>query len=249
MAHHHHGWPGAPLSPADAAAWLAVWLRDQQERRRARIHPLLAGPGARPMRLAQYLRTGRGLFKTRVRGRGVRDAHGELRTDAAAMDALLWADRGPLWCSAPAQPATGDPLLASYFRHRGAAWPPVPAPSLDRLRGLILAQRDSAPGVDDEPYEVYHHGVDFVALLLAQGHFAADRTDAALTQVLGVAEDLLVWIPKLPGAERAKDWRPHPAPHLLSPPLRSNDRRAGGAHGGGTVRTGANGPTRRRLRQ
>ena len=88
------------------------------------------------------------------------------------------------------------------------AWPQAAVPDLQALRGLLLAQRNSAPGLDGEPYEVYHQGVDFVALLLAQAHFAAEVSSDALARGLGPALDLLVWIPKVPDADVAKNWRP-----------------------------------------
>ena len=62
--------------------------------------------------------------------------------------------------------------------------------------------------MDGEPYEVYHVGSRFVAALLAQGTYAADMSDTLLEAVLGPSVDLLVWIPKHPGAEWPSDLRP-----------------------------------------
>ena len=44
--------------------------------------------------------------------------------------------------------------------------------------------------------------------LLGQAHHAADINGAVLLQVLGPNVDLLVWIPKKPGAETTSTWRP-----------------------------------------
>ena len=108
----------------------------------------------------------------------------------------------------PPLPPTGDALLTHYFQHRRADWPAQATPDLLSFSTLILAQSSSAPGVDGEPYEVYHHGVNFVAHLLGQDLHAAADTDAALANTLGPAQDLLVWIPKPPNVEVANEWRP-----------------------------------------
>ena len=86
----------ARCNPA-AARWAATWDQDQAARRRAAIHPLLAGASTRPAGLSQFLRTGRALSKPRTSGRGVRGPDGVVRTDRAAMNALLWSDREDLW--------------------------------------------------------------------------------------------------------------------------------------------------------
>ena len=203
-----HDWDGAPLDAAAAAQWASVWDHDQAMRRRSAVHPLLAGPGTRPQGLSQYLRTGRALFKHRSAGRGVRGPDGAVYTDRATMDELLWRDREDLWTSAPPQPPHGQALLDSYFRHRRVQWPAHPLPDRQQLVSLVLAQRGSAPGIDDEPYEVYHQGAAFVATLLGQAHYASAISDDALAGVLGLAHDLLVWIPKLPAAVETKEWRP-----------------------------------------
>ena len=199
-----YDWDQADLTPAQALQWATIWQREQQSRNHSRIHPLLRGPGVARPATAQYLRTGRQQYKARLQGAGVRDASGTLHTDGPGMDAILWADRGPLWTSAPPIPASSDALLTHYFAHRRADWPPLPAPNGSTLKALVLAQSGSAPGADGEPYELYHHGADFLVHLLAQGHYAANVSDTALEHVLGPGHDPLVWIPKLLGAEHPK---------------------------------------------
>ena len=128
---------------------------------------------------------------------------------ASKMDDELWHSRADIWGTAPGLPPEALRLLQAYFSHRGRAnLPPRPMPTWGKLNALILAPAGSAPGVDGEPYEVYHVGSRFVAALLAQGTYAADMSDALLCAVLGPSVDLLVWIPKHPGAEWPNDFRP-----------------------------------------
>ena len=56
---------------------------------------------------------------------------------------------------------------------------------------VVLAPVGSTPGADSEPYELYHVGADFVALLLGQALLAMAIDGAALSCVVGPALDLL----------------------------------------------------------
>ena len=190
------GWQGTDLTPAQAATWLHVWQQERALARRRAVHPLRAGPQVRPCHRGGAVDTGRQLFRTRLQGRGVRDTAGVLQTDPEATERLLWADRADIWTRPPPLPATGTALLDHYFAHRPPPlFPAMPGPDRQRLHDAVLARHGSAPGVDSEPYELYHHGANFVAHLLAQGHHAAGISNSALHLVLGGNVDLLIWIP------------------------------------------------------
>ena len=203
------GWSGTLLSPEDAAAWLHVWQQEQALTRRRAVHPFLGGPQVHSTRRTEATSVGRQVFRNRMQGRGVRDTAGILHLDPRTTEPLLWADRADIWTRPPALPGNGATLLDSYFRHRGASsFPSTPVPNRMRLHEAVLARSDSAPGVDGEPYELYHPGANFVAHLLAQAHHAAALSSHALESVLGPNVDLLIWIPKKDNAEATSDWRP-----------------------------------------
>ena len=152
----------------------------------------------------------RGTFFTKAAPiTGIWAADGTWADTPAKMDDELWASRADIWGTVPGLPPEALRLLRAYFAHRGRANLPMrPNPTWGNLNALILAPAGSAPGVDGEPYDVYHVGSRFVAALLAQGTFAADMSDGLLEMVLGPSVDLLVWIPKQPGAEWPNDLRP-----------------------------------------
>ena len=140
---------------------------------------------------------------------GIRTSDGTWVETAAGMDDELWNSRADIWGTSPGLPPEATRLLRIYFSHSGRAnLPRRPAPTGGKLCALILAPAGSAPGVDGEPYEAYHVGSRFVAALLAQGTYAADMSDELPALVLGPSVDLLVWIPKHPGAEWPNDLRP-----------------------------------------
>ena len=95
--------------------------------------------------------------------------------------------------------------MDSYFSGREATFPERAPVGRRRIVRHILRARGSAPGVDQEPYELYHYGVRFVAALLAQVFHAAGVDDGGhlLARVLGHSIDLLAWIPKGPGTQQA----------------------------------------------
>merc|ERR1712102_7275 len=106
-------------------------------------------------------------------------------------------------------------ILDAYFQDKQVNLPTLPKPSWHTLATLILQQAGSAPGIDEQPYEVYHYGVRFMACLLGQAVWAASRSDQELDLVLGESVDLLVWILKYPGAEEAAGMRPLQLPTCL----------------------------------
>ena len=80
-----------------------------------------------------------------------------------------------VWGTTPAKPEYGGKILDAYFENRRA--PAAVELPLDwaRLAGAVLAPGGSAPGLDGEPYEVYHAGVRYVAALLGQAFPAASQ--------------------------------------------------------------------------
>ena len=91
-------------------------------------------------------------------------------------------------------------LLDIYFYGRSATTPAEPRHSQARIRGIVLASRGSAPGKDGVPYELYHFGVSYVAALLQETLWAGQDGMEAVEALLGDADDLLIWIPKIGGA-------------------------------------------------
>ena len=71
-------------------------------------------------------------------------------------------------------------LLDNYFVRRRPAFPNAPEPRWAPLATLVLVAGGSAGGYDQELYEAYHYGVNFVVFLLAQAMHAAARSDALL---------------------------------------------------------------------
>ena len=65
------------------------------------------------------------------------------------------------------------------------------------------------------PYEVLSQGAHFVAELLYRAFEAAAHSSAALRETLGVAVDLLVWIPKAEGDIAVAAQRPLQLPTCL----------------------------------
>ena len=110
---------------------------------------------------------------------------------------------------APPLPPAADVLLEHYFTpERRAYLPDRPSPGWEELAAAVLAPSGSAPGADDEPYEVYHLGVRFVSCLLGQAIYASEEGDDVLLAALGPSVDLLVWILKYIGAQEAAGMRP-----------------------------------------
>ena len=79
----------------------------------------------------------------------------------------------------------------------------------------VLTAGGSAPGHDGIPYELYHPGARFVAHLLTQAFYGLEEGGGDPSHVLGDNDDLVVWIPKTPGADRAGHMRPLQLPTCL----------------------------------
>ena len=78
-------------------------------------------------------------------------------------------DRLPIWQSLPDEPHGGQALLDGYFDSRDTSELDPDDPSLEQLVGHILAAGGSMPGVDDQPYEVFHWGQCFRCLAAGSG--------------------------------------------------------------------------------
>ena len=124
------------------------------------------------------------------------------------MDLVLRRSRESIWASCPAALAHVGPVLDAYFVGRRASFPWDPAPTVEGMLRVVLAPSGSAPGADNEPYELHHVGAYFVALLLGQAILAMAISDDALSSVAGPALDLLLWIPKKAAAVGTGDVRP-----------------------------------------
>ena len=134
---------------------------------------------------------------------------------------MLWRSRQSIWGTCPPVPAGASRVLDSYFEQRAAEFPSHPAPRFGSLAAVALAPAGAAPGVDNEPYELYQVGARFVANLLGQALYAADSSDADFLRVVGASVDLLIWIPKKLAPRVAGDMRPLQLPTCF--------RRLGGA--------------------
>ena len=108
----------------------------------------------------------------------------------------------------------GEAILNNYFKDRHVD---IGDPRIDRedIARRILGAKDSAPGLDGMPYEVYHHGLHFMTALLEQALLASTRSDQELLDILGEAEDLAIWIPKKEDLETCDGLRPLQLPTCL----------------------------------
>ena len=113
-----------------------------------------------------------------------------------------------MWASCPASPRDVGPVLDAYFEGRRACFPEAPTPTMGKMLKLALSPAVSAPGADNEPYELHHVGAHFVAQLLGQALLSMAVSDAALSSVAGAAVDLLLWIPKKGAATGPGEMRP-----------------------------------------
>ena len=139
---------------------------------------------------------------------GVRDKWNRWVESPEGIEETLWRSRESTWDSATPLPGLAQTLLEHFFQDREMSLSELPSPAWETLAATVLEPAGSAPGRDNEPYEVYLLGIRFVAYPLGHPVWAAARSDHELARVLGPAIDLLVWILKKPGAEFAADMRP-----------------------------------------
>ena len=193
------GWDGEDIGPRQAAGWLRRWQNEQAQAGASALRPWQRGPGAgRPARADQY-HIGRQLFQRRHSISGVRDEAGHWQDAARGIEHTLWTSRADAWGTVPARPSSAEAILADYCRERRGVFGEVPRPRWRRLLQIVLGPSGSAPGIDGEPYEAYHHGASLVACLLAQAMYASSISDGAVEAALGPSVDLLVWILKCDG--------------------------------------------------
>ena len=209
-----YGHEGGPISPGEAQGWQRVMATEQRLDRAV----ALTGRGGSKVRkhgIPERYRLGRALYKKTHQLSGIYNEHNEWKTEPKDIDQILWESRKDIW-GYPGQGAdcTGE-VLDLYFQDRSTTLPGEPAPSYERIAGVILAAKDSAPGLDGIPYEVMHHGLHFVTHLVGQGHYAASKSGDELDRVLGQNTDLLLWIPKKCDAVRVDGQRPLQLPTCL----------------------------------
>ena len=127
----------------------------------------------------------------------------------------MWRNRQGNWGTLPQSPRGADAILDEYFRERRAAIPAEPRIGERRIRGLVLACKGSAPGVDGIPHELYHWGAFFVAALLAQTLWVADSGEEGISVIIGPSVDLLMLIPKLDTTPGPNSLRPLQRPTCM----------------------------------
>ena len=161
------GWDGVMLERGDAGRWLAVWQRERLLQRRRVLPRAAAGPGVWRPPLATPFAIGRTLFNRQgARPARLRGADGLWHEGPEAMDLVLWRSREAIWVSCPAAPAHAGPALDAYFEGRRAPFPQGPAPTVEGMLRVVLAPAGSAPGADNEPYELYHVGAPFCGAVI-----------------------------------------------------------------------------------
>ena len=106
------------------------------------------------------------------------------------------AEQGEHMGNIPPTPPGADAILNEYFRERRADIPLAPHITKGSIKGLVLACRGSAPGVDGIPHELYHWGAFFAAALLAQRLWVAGNGKGDICMIIGPSVDSLMWIPK-----------------------------------------------------
>ena len=139
---------------------------------------------------------------------GLRGDDGQIVQDPAVVDQMLWDSRRGLWGSTPPVPGFADTILQANFRDRSAVLPSVPRPRYKDIAAKVLAAGGPAPGHNGVPYEAYHQGVELVTEALSLAVLAVHHDPAVLDVMLGPNVDLLLWIPKKAGADRADGQRP-----------------------------------------
>jgi len=107
-----------------------------------------------------------------VRASRLRGPEGAWHEGPEAMDQVLWQSREAIWALCPAVPTHTRAVLDAYFAERRATFPADPTPTVEGMLRVVLAPAGSAPGADNEPYELYHVGAYFVATLLGQALLA-----------------------------------------------------------------------------
>ena len=201
------GWQDDAMSPTDAPGWLALRQHEAHVQALSALPSRYAGAGMQKRVKPPALRLGRRLHHSKAPVTQLEREDGTLTRDPREVEALLWASRRGIWDAAPMAQEAADALLTSYFEGRDVRFPAAPRPCAPSIIQLILRAFGSSPGLDGQPYEIYHEGTLFVAALLAQAMYMAPWP-ADLPLVLGPGLDLAVWIPKALASLRAAGLRP-----------------------------------------
>jgi len=206
---------GGTWKPRGCKKCICVRMHERGLQRRERLPRQFAGHGVRQGTTDQRSMVGRQMFRagsgnTRYYAEGGREI---VRFEEA--EAFMWQSRQAMWGTRPALPGGAAAVLDAYFEQRSADVPARPTPSEALVRGVVLASRNSAPGEDGIPYELYHWGVSFVACLLREAVCMADDDVDGLQELLGPAVDLLVWIPKPDAGKGPSALRPLQLPTCI----------------------------------
>ena len=204
------------ITPQDAGMWLRTLHNLNGDRTRHKAGQYKKTSAARRPIAREYT-AGRSLLKAKLTSPGLRGRDGHLTTDPACIDAILWDSRRHIWTSDPDETDAGRELFRAYFADgtRTANLPQQPEPLTRALASTILNAKNSAPGLDGKPYEIYHHGVPFTVHLLGQAFLAMDTDNGDCTDILGPNHDLGIWIPKKEGNELPSGQRPLQLPSTL----------------------------------
>ena len=207
--------PPGPVAPAEAARLLPIARRLLETAARAGAPE--AGRSVRCGPAPEWVRAGRSALRRGGPLRHLQGPDGRRITSPAAIEQALWDSRRAVWRNVPDMPPAARDVLDAYFHGRGPVegLPAGPTVDLARLRRLVRESGGSAPGVDGIPYEALAPGATFVAELLGQYWAAAMTGPGELARALGPSEDLLVWIPKAPPADRPGLLRPLQLPTCL----------------------------------
>ena len=192
------------LSPQEAGQWLAFRRCARRSNGRHSLSFHQRGPTVRRCPAPASFRLGRRCYHPQHRLQGIRDDEGRWHSRPEDVLTILWRSRSPWWGSDPPLPAHGLELLTDYAAEHHVDLSSMPHPSYQRIANCILRAAGAAPGGDNRPYELYHAGLHFCTLLMSQAFLVAHLPGEGLQHVLGPPVDLLIWIPKKAGADRAE---------------------------------------------
>ena len=218
------------LTVRDAKKWLGVWRQIARANQEACLPRRHLGPTAARDPPNRATVTGRMIYGKRRSGRWIQMGDGTVLTQPAQVANALIATRRHIWFAKPRSDDEPPPILEAYMCGRSHTAPATPPICLSRLRGAVLAFSNSGVGEDGTPYEAYHLHPQLIACLIAQGFLVLDmkgeevvaiqadpydpRTDA-LSAILGLPIDLLIWIPKEHGNHLVTAQRPLQLPPCL----------------------------------
>ena len=142
------------LDAAGTERWLGVRRQEQAMERRVQLPGRFRGERVRRAQRDRNMTVGRQMYRGNYTCSTFHDEHGNevVRDDDA--EEMMWRNRESRWGTLFPTPQGADAILDEYFRERKAAIPNMPRIGERRIRGLVLACKGSAPGVDGIPYEL-----------------------------------------------------------------------------------------------